>query len=1299
MAVPFEVVNKIKEYEAQGYSPDEIVQGMAQSEKYPDLAKKVQAYQSQYSAQEILDGIKSAEVDTSNVRYFRGFTKSGQPIISEEKPQMPDVPGVVAKEKTTLEKFLDLIPGSKVGPETVLREKGKLPKQEPGLYSENETILEKVGKFLTPFSGQLYEGKSWRSPEAFIEAAGWIGGSKIFRDIMKGIAGTKAVAPKNIKEEAKEIIKKAYQEAPQIIGEKEAVSPQIIEDLTKQRADAALKTPGFLRTAEDLIAMKEAQRIGPVIKEPSMEKFITEPKIEIPVTLSGKRIEGHAGDSIGIALKSEGEKILSSESSIPKPSDVLSQAGLEVGKTKVIKDGIERVPLLDNGKVVGGINVRITDDEIYIPGILSAGGVGSRAIEAFKKFADETGRTVRAGSGEMSGSYWQKMGFVQDGRDFVYVGKTDKVPAEQDIQQYSKEKLRQIEAAKDHPEYPYHPTIDFYLEGTTPEVIVKSGKVPYQAVLPKEMYDLDKDELGLVSKALQIVRQSDTPGDVGFQKNVLHTLMKDAGYSGYQKDGIAFVFGKQPENAAGLVFKEREPGLWLGQVGKVNPQILSDIASSSVGAATGAAVDEDNRIRGAVIGGASGFTISRAAFAKLLGGKKPPLGTKIHGDQVEIPPIKEGPLTEPTLRTDIHKEVSTSATKSMLKEGIKRDPNKLMSEQIMEEIRLHPENYENILKAYNTTTEEFLRAFDISKSQWARNLGLLGWLSKKIQGPEAEKLRKALGENYTAWDELQHWWKKVDNVRRGLLVTQLSTAIRNVTVQGSRLGLDIFEQGLNAGLQRLFNTAAKDNPLDGLETFLRLFQRNKGVMDKILKMAPTQYDRMFAQYSSDVASATGKNIQKAVDVANFFNRFQEFLTRRAVFMGKLDQKLARKGIDLAEAIEKNNLKAIDLDDIRFAVGESLDFTFATQPKWGSIGQKFVSFINAVPGASFILPFPRFMVNSLKFNFEYSPLGLLKLLSKQERQAFAEGNVRVLSRAILGSALLGAAWQFRNSDYAGEKWYELKTPDGTIVDMRPYNPFGAYLFVADLAKKYRENSLYKMNWNDIAQGIGGVNLRAGVGLWAVDKLLNELTVFASNRSWEKAKDIGKQFAGEVVGGFVTPLNMVREFLEGFDESIVRERKTEPFLGPIKSKIPGLAETLPEAYAPTREGPVKSLAPAFRQMTGISARPAKNPLESELDRLGFERRNILPSTGNVRADRLIAEKMGFLAEKVAPFFNSPGYKRLSDPIKGMVLQDILKDIRDDAREWAEALDPQLFQELEMEKIPKWEKLLLQEKGVIQ
>jgi hypothetical protein len=681
-------------------------------------------------------------------------------------------------------------------------------------------------------------------------------------------------------------------------------------------------------------------------------------------------------------------------------------------------------------------------------------------------------------------------------------------------------------------------------------------------------------------------------------------------------------------------------------------------------------------------------------------------GEGIQGEKVrESLPVgellgKESPI-EMTLKYGPEKEMAQAGTESLIEKGITRDPKKMMTEQLVDEWLADPSKYQEITAKYGMTPQEFAAAMKEQASSWGRKLGELGLEAQRL-GLKVPEIGEALAElekinrNPGTWDSIQNYYKSFDRIRRGLLVTQLSTSVRNFETQLGRVGLDVFEKGLDSGLQKLLGKTQTVSPLEGVEQLFKVFQggESKKITETILKEFPKEYKRMYSNYMSDIETGIGGTLSRGVDILNTANRFQEFLFRNGVFRASLEQNLKAQGKDLIEIIEKNQVGEIPTESIRYAVDRSLEMTFAKPPEYGTIGQKFVSFVNAMPGATFIIPFPRFLLNSTKFIFEYNPTGLLKLLSSKERAAFANGDMHVMSRAIIGTAMLGVAYALRDSEeYAGEKWYELNAGEKTI-DLRPFNPFAAYLFMADVVHKSIHGNLQSLTAKDITMGILSSNMRAGTGLFALDTILNGL--FATGDS-EKATDLLKQFAGEVAGGFLTPLNQFKEFLAGFDDYIVREKRSDPFWGPIKEKMPWLEKTLPELYSPTKEGPVTREKPALRQLTGIMAKE-KTDFEKELDRLGFDYREIVHSTGNAEADNLVNQYMGIMASRVAlPLVQSEAYKNLPDEQRAYYLREVLGQMREFGKGVAEGKDPFLFAELEIKKIPKRERAFYESTGI--
>jgi hypothetical protein len=105
--------------------------------------------------------------------------------------------------------------------------------------------------------------------------------------------------------------------------------------------------------------------------------------------------------------------------------------------------------------------------------------------------------------------------------------------------------------------------------------------------------------------------------------------------------------------------------------------------------------------------------------------------------------------------------------------------------------------------------------------------------------------------------------------------------------------------------------------------------------------------------------------------------------------------------------------------------------------------------------------------------------------------------------------------------------------------------------------------------------------------------------------------------------------------------------------------------------------------------------KNPAEKELDRLGFKRSEILPGLSDPRADRLAAKYMGPLVEKViGQIATASSWQDRTDAEKGIILQGVLRRLRQSAISQARAEAPELFGRLKYEDRPKRQRALLEE-----
>lgn len=640
-----------------------------------------------------------------------------------------------------------------------------------------------------------------------------------------------------------------------------------------------------------------------------------------------------------------------------------------------------------------------------------------------------------------------------------------------------------------------------------------------------------------------------------------------------------------------------------------------------------------------------------------------------------------------------------------------------ISPKFLKQFGLEADQAKVVIDTYETMRQSAGRMAQMSRV--SRDLGL------RIDAlPAAQRDAIAVaGRDLEDAAEVLPWWKRIDNITRGAIVSQLSTAVRNAETVFGRLGLDTMTNALDAGIAKMLGKAPKVNALDGLETFMNTvkalrpknYQEQKRLTVEISQAFPGPTKRLLESYNGELRAAvpTGpvggmaekvlRSGERVVELANTANRFQEFLIRRAVFQAKLGQDVRRAtGRELADMMKSGEVFQIPEEAVRGAVDRALDVTFATRPKPGSSSDLFVQLMNKVPFSSVAIPFPRFLTQALKFNTEHSPAGFLRYLSAAERAKVAEGDVSGISKAVVGSTLLGTAYLMRQSSNAGARWYEYIQDDGDTVDLRPYAPFSTYLFMAEVMHNMlgTAKTPKSMSAKEIADGLLGANIRAGTGLALLDSAIDAGTSAA------KQGDVVpflKQLAGEYVGRLAVPFAQLRDLYDEITDgvSVLREKSPEgsKFVGPTIASLPGLSRTLPEVVSPTQGGPLLTKHPFFlKQLTGTRVTPAKNPGAAELDRLGFQWNEILPKTGDTNVDRKYAAELGPMVEqRLSQFVRRPAYQRLTDAERGVMLGKVMTLLRRVSKARAD-LDPRERLRLGVGRLPARERALLEERGYL-
>lgn len=606
---------------------------------------------------------------------------------------------------------------------------------------------------------------------------------------------------------------------------------------------------------------------------------------------------------------------------------------------------------------------------------------------------------------------------------------------------------------------------------------------------------------------------------------------------------------------------------------------------------------------------------------------------------------------------------------------------------------LPDETVQRLFKQYDMSPVDVVEAatgLRASASELGRGLGMLSQVSRLVPTEAAEIAR--LGAKTQPDPSL---WVRAGNAMRGLLVTQVATTMRNVVgtaVRAAPVGLDPFvrtvDNLVNASLNPVRKLRGEEavpvNPLDAWVLTTQQFKpkQTDEIFRQLRNAQPKINKKLLSAYSPDVTRPIlndkfGK-IEKAVDTLNIFNRASEYVTRRAAFPAFLRREAERKGLDFDALVANNQLHTIPSDIMERALNETLDLVYARRPGeggplfLGKTSQKIVDFVEDMgPIGASVVGFPNFIANALRFQFEHSPAGFLRLLSKNERNRLMKGDSDVIGKAVAGSAMLYTAMQFQDSEYAGSKWYNMRLPDGREVDLRPFFPAAPYLLVADLVKRYEDGTLdVAYTAADIIQGFSGAQFRAGGGLYAVDQLMRDIVQAGS--VGEGAMAAIKGVLGNAIGGVLTPFSTVKDVIAQFrpEEAVVRDVTEAPFLGAALRNVP-FAQTellgLPEQEYVSQEAPRTTDEPLLRQLTGAAVRPAPTIIQDEMRNLGFEDYDIYKKEGFPALDRRAKEIIGSIAEYNADaYFGSEAYQSADSLTKREMFKEFYKGIRAVARD---------------------------------
>jgi len=311
---------------------------------------------------------------------------------------------------------------------------------------------------------------------------------------------------------------------------------------------------------------------------------------------------------------------------------------------------------------------------------------------------------------------------------------------------------------------------------------------------------------------------------------------------------------------------------------------------------------------------------------------------------------------------------------------------------------------QKILDKYNISFENYSLAIVGSGSQAGRILNRLSQLKRLRTGDEVlDETRKAAEESQGG---IRRWIMRIENVRRGLLVSQFATAVRNLSSAGIRMPLEALgnvmdnvlyaaaDKGLGAGVKTAFSGENWKGSLRGLTYMFSNPRTAKEYTDLILEhpQLDGQFKQLFTNLN-EIQKLTGRGsggmadqimsvAEDGVSILNIPNRMQEYLVRRSMFMGEMERLVKREwGVNLLDEVGAGRLdelmskvdfpkgKMSFADMAQAATKRALDVTYAKQPDVAAF-RTLSTFITR-NGLTVAMPFPRFMFNGAELVGQYA----------------------------------------------------------------------------------------------------------------------------------------------------------------------------------------------------------------------------------------------------------------------------------------------------------------------------------------
>ena len=563
----------------------------------------------------------------------------------------------------------------------------------------------------------------------------------------------------------------------------------------------------------------------------------------------------------------------------------------------------------------------------------------------------------------------------------------------------------------------------------------------------------------------------------------------------------------------------------------------------------------------------------------------------------------------------------------------------------------------DILKEHNLNMDQFSLIYMAEVSEAGRTLNIQGQLSKALKATDPKayaKINKLLDDlddlsqdgvsgisrkeaedivgNEAAREKFLQGVRDFDKTGVSFMTLQPATTMRNTIGGGFRVGVDAATRTMDNLVQMAIDTntkgyfAPKRSLFDGsfdVAKYMFNPQESRVIRTLFEENMPEEAKRLFRD-AADLSAATDTEtkLAKLGRKVQILNTASDNVFKQGVLAASLKRRLSDKGINLYDVIKDGSFGDISEDIYQAAVKDAYEFTYQSNMKgndlFSGLARGFIRANDKYPVLiSSWMPFPRFVANQLKFQYQHMPLiGMLDVVTNP---SIARERI---PKQLAGAAMLTTAYAWRLKQGDGAEWYEIHKGGDKYVDGRAiYGPMAPFMLVADIIYRAQTDTFSKLPVSvgkyysqALLQATLGSTFRTGMGIAILDK------VFEDGIKAGNTKTLAEGI-GNFIGRWTIPAGVAKDVYGQFDPESRNIPTTatgdENFFDymynkatrnlpdfPLSSWSAGMIEKdydVP-AVSPLVSGPLRAINPLEKQLFGATT-IRKNKVMQEMSRLGM------------------------------------------------------------------------------------------------